>query len=410
MTRTIVGAALLLLWSAGALHGRDAVDDRWLPWLGCWAPAAGAAEEASDGTAARSLLCFVPAPHGGVEVLTFAGDSLLATTLLSADGAARPVTERGCTGTESAAWSPQGHRLYVTVELTCDGSLGRVSRGVLAWLGRSEWLDVQVVQVGDAQASRARRYRAAPAPSWVAARLAGLAGRATAIESLRVAAARRLGDRDIVELVRSAGAEATGLLLVERGEGYYVDARTLAYLADAGVPGEITDLMIALSYPDRFALQRGSTVAAATRAWREGAELDPYGRRYPGGSYSSFDNCVIVGYDAFGRPVYGSARDAGRIRYGDGGRGWTTDYGYHYSDAYRRRGCSPLGYGDPHGWDRARYVPVRVGPSQPGQPTGRAVEGRGYTRPESARTRDTSGEQQERPARRAVRRPDDSGS
>ncbi|MEO7966386.1 MAG: hypothetical protein ABIT38_20985, partial [Gemmatimonadaceae bacterium] len=118
--------------------------------------------------------------------------------------------------------------------------------------------------------------------------------------------------------------------LAERGQGFDLDARQLVSLQKAGVATEVIDVMVALSYPEQFALDRTRVGDAPPdlRGEMRGGEV------YGGGLY-------------------------------DGGYGYDP-YGY--------------GYGNGYGWYSGRR-PIVVVPrsSDPNdEEHGKVVKGRGY--------------------------------
>jgi hypothetical protein len=171
--------------------------------------------------------------------------------------------------------------------------------------------------------------------------------------------------------------------IVERGAKFDLGAPQLMALADAGVPGSVTDVMIGASYPERFALQRGS----ATRGGGSGAQVfsradsaalvagylrDRCSTMLPSISMapSVYDNCRwVYGYRGYSRYMY-------------------NDYLYGY-------GYSPYGYGSFYGaYGPAYYGNVYYsGPvvivRGSGDTHGRVVNGRGYERGETESTRGT---------------------
>ncbi len=70
----------------------------------------------------------------------------------------------------------------------------------------------------------------------------------------RAAAAAPLGIDDVVEASRKVQADVLQAWLVERAQPFTLDAKRLIALADAGVPSSVIDLMVALSYPNAFAI------------------------------------------------------------------------------------------------------------------------------------------------------------
>lgn len=331
-------AAALLVPLQGAVAQED-VDARWLPWLGCWTEV---------GTPGEALCVRPAADAGGVEVVSVRDGEIASARILRADGAAHETTREGCTGTERAAFSSDGHRLYLRSDFTCEGELDRRGTGVVAMVTPSEWVRVESVQVGAETASVTERYRTAPEVAGQAPGLDDpLAGREMAVRSARQAAASSPSVEDLVEASGRVDAEALQAWVAEMEEPLDVGAEELARLADAGVSEEVIDVVVAVSFPEHFAVDR-----------------DPRGRDVGG---------VGPAYRGrFGSPFYGR--------------------GYYYPDPFYF-GYTPFGYGySPYGWWYGVHRPtvVIVTPRDDADGGGRVVNERGYTRGDGA-ARDPAG-------------------
>lgn len=321
-------AAALLLPTHGALAQED-VDARWLPWLGCW----------TEVGAGGELLCVRPASAGGgVELITVREGDVADSELLRADGVARETTREGCTGTERAEFSSDGHRVYLRSEFVCEGGVEREGTGLVAMVTPSEWIRVESVEVAGETGAVTRRYREA---AGAAAEGAGLedvtAGREMAVASARRAAASRPSVQDLVEASGRLDSEAVRTWVAERDRPLDVDAGKLARLADAGVPEEVIDVVVAVSFPEKFALDRDA----------RGGDVGGAGPAYRG---------------RFGSPFHGR--------------------GYYYRDPFFY-GYSPFGYGfGRYGWWYGSHRPtvVVVTPRGDDGGGGRVVNERGYTR------------------------------
>jgi hypothetical protein len=325
----------------------SARDGSWLAWHGCWRITA---EDAPEGR----ILCVLPgADAAETRFVTVADGVIEGTTTLRVDGVARPVEEGGCTGTETARWSQDGRRIFLRAELMCQG-VRRISTGALAMLAETEWVDVQTYAVGEQHAVRILRYRAV-ADADIPAEFAQAFDRATGLarETARLYAAAPLRVDDVIEAGSYISTPALQALLAAHGHGFRIDARTLASLHDAGVDESIIDVMIALSYPSRFAVRSP-----------EGDRIDSTYRQR---GYALEDEC----YDPLMRRYfYGDAcyygRGFGYSRYGY--------YGYGY-------GYSPWGY-DRYGWRSGTgtvVVIVRPDGETPPARGGAVVKGAGYT-------------------------------
>jgi hypothetical protein len=342
------GVALLLL--AGPAHAQDTADPRWSRWTGCWelvtensregAPrpeAAGRTPRSQPRDPARPQVCVESLPTGGATFTTKVGTQTPIVQTVVADGTDRPITEDGCTGTQRAEWSADGLRLYARAELTCKGDTGTRRVSGLALIGpNGQWTDVQSVDIGGRESFRVRQYRRAdearPAP--------GIAATALTLDDVKEASAK----------VSPRALEAA---LVETRASFTLSSQRLLDLQAAGVPASVVDLMVALSYPDRFVIERSAAVDRAytpiiddpftTLGWGFG----PWSYGFYSPLYGAFSPYY---YSPFAYPYWG-----GYNPYYFGGGGWSVI--------------------DPGGGGGGGVIP----PDRPsGQ--GRVVDGQGYTR------------------------------
>lgn len=354
---TPVLAAAMLLGVAGAAAAQEA-GPGWLAWTGCWEAVA-----APDARADAPVVCVVPGAGARAAAFVTLRDGALADRQpVTADGERHSVDRGGCAGWESARWAEDGYRLFLRSELDCAG-VKRASSTILAILPDGQWLDARALESGGEAYVSVQRYHPF---SGDAERIAGIEAtvreRAAAIHAARDVAGARLSVRDVTEASRHAHPGAVQALIAERGTGFGLDAETLVALSDAGVPGETTDLMVALSFPDVFEVDRGSRRAAARTA-------DP-------------GAAGVWGADPWAAPARDPWRGGGRAdRWGRGGwspygscYGGCYDYGYGYNYGY--------GYGNryPYGYGTGRPPIVVVRRREDPDNGGKVVNGRGYTR------------------------------
>jgi len=346
--------ALLLVGTLPAAVSAQDVDSRWLPWLGCW-------EAADEGGEVTPLLCIRPLADGrGVELTTWSEGELVSSEAIHTDGVPREADREGCSGVEEARFSEDGRRVYMKSDYLCEGGSSRAATGLLAMVNPMEWVDIKVVQVSGQRMPWALRYRMARASREAEVGMGDVvATRAMSVRAARMAASGPLTEDDVLEIVREAGPEATEALLVERGDPFDVDAELLVRLADAGVPANVIDVVVAVSYPERFVLNAGA-VEEAERDRTYAAGPMPYG-----GSYRwSFWNPYF--YD----PFY---------------------YGYGYG--YGMYGYSPYsfgGYGGYGGYYRPTTIIIEPRPTETASQI-QMVRGRGYTRGGSGQAAPSTG-------------------
>lgn len=335
-TLTATGSALVALLALGAMEvgAQEGGDLRWLPWTGCWAPAG-----AADGPA----VCVLPVAEG-VELVTVAREQVVSRRTVVADGVARVVEQEGCRGEETASFSPDGRRVYLSALLLCEGGGERRTTGIMAMVPDQEWLDVNVVEVEGQTATWVQRYLPAlDAVATDAGLPAPVGDRGVAVRTARLRASATPTVDDVVEASDSAPAEAVGAWLAERGEPLPLNAAGLIRMADAGVAEEVIDVAVAVSNPQRFMVDRGGSAVAErsvagrppirAHAW---IPLDPWVASY-------------------------------RMPFG---------WGFGYSSAFL-----PWGYGPAWGYGYGGYgyrPPVIIVDREAPAPRGRVVRGRGY--------------------------------
>ena len=320
-------------------------DSPWLPWLGCWhlVEETGALPERPDAMrlADRVVVCLTPAggtaDSAGMTVTTIAdGEPMLVETLV-ADGLRRRVAETACTGWRQSTWSDDSARLFTRAELACeDEDMRRVS-GVGLMSSASTWLDIQLVETGARGSLTVRRYRRAGESTTVDAGATPLPAdlRERVAAAARLAGASELRIEDVVEAGHAVEAAVVEAMLVETRASFAIDRRALIQLADSGVSADVIDLMVALSFPDEFVVDR----PVARTTWSGG-----------GGGGGFFDPVDVYGYDSW-YPYYASP------------------FGYYY-------GWSPYSSLYSYGPAASYFIVPEERPTS----SGRAYEHRGYTR------------------------------
>jgi hypothetical protein len=334
---TLAITALLLAAAIPAAAQGAQTDSRWQAWLGCWSPAGTLVRVV--GKSATSVVCVVPSsPSSAVDVMTVSGGKIVDRNHVDADGKEHPLSKEGCTGWQSAKWSPTGHRVYLKSELNCTGAPATHVSGVYAMAGYGEWIDAQGMRVDKNNGVHAVRYREAADPGVVPEEITSkLPGHSMARSALIVAVTAPPSLADVEEASHELDPAVLSTWLVEADKlnlqmPAKLSAKQLTELADHGVPSSVIDVMIGISYPDRFAVNTSGTVVARQTS----DSVD--GRYSTMASMSSLN--PILGFDRFGMPIYASES---ALMYGCSPwlmgpyNGWNL-----YDSMY---GCNQFGYG-----------------------------------------------------------------
>lgn len=367
MTRTIIALSLVaftgLATSAGAqsptVPAAGDTHGRWGAFVGCWRSV-----DDPAGTGAR--VCVVPATRG-VTLTTIVGGQKVSEDTRVADGIAHPVDSDGCRGSETIRWSDNGFRLYRTATIACDGGLPRTLATASFFVPGPVWVDIETVDAGGTTSVRVTRLvrsrnqqLADGAP--VARPAADRAWSAEAMAGFTVP--------DVIDLSRALPADGVQAALTEAPARYRLNARSLVAMSDAGVGDKVIDLMVGLTYPEKFNVQR-----VAGGGWSAGA---------PGFTGMS---------DPFFAPLVGSAAMFNCYS----SYGWAASSYWGNCMGYDPRAYSmyPGYYSGYYGVYGPTWVVTQpgAGTTTPGEASGegRVVNGRGYTQVRPVDTTSTGG-------------------
>jgi hypothetical protein len=337
---SLFGVGLLLVAAALPAAAQTGAGG-WTPFVGCWEPL-----DAGD---QAGLLCFRPSGTG-VEMFNVVEGEVAASEQIAADGSPRPVSAEGCTGFESATFSEDGLRVFSRSEFTCGDDV-RAGSGVMSFISPTQWIDVRSLEVEGEPVAWVQRYALADAEALTEQGVEDPADfDRTLVRAARTRAARDIEVDDVEEAVRRIEARAVEVWVATNETALELSGSELVRLADAGVPESVIDVMVAVSYPDRFVLSPEGAAAA---------------ERVGGGYYDSGYRRGFRSYlwDPYYRPVgfgYYPYSPFGYYGYGFGG-----SYGY---------------YGGYYGYRPTTVIVQPVSPST----GGRMVPGRGYTRGSSS--------------------------
>ena len=282
------------------LSASPTYDSQWLPWVGCWRlweeqveRAAGRGDEFPE----RTMVCMSPTTDNlGVLLSASATGETLAERTLIADGTQRAVTDGDCQGWEQRTWSSDGHRLFTRAELQCGTPTLRRTSGVSFFSTNANWVDIQLIEVGDREHLEIRRYTPIDETEQLSllerqgdpitpSERQELLNSAQApqptqrtIRELRQLSTASLTLMNVREALLLADAQVVEAMLTETEPRLELTAKTLIELDNAGIDGSVIDLLVALAYPEKFVVER-----------RNSGGGGGYGgfRRF--GTYSSYD-------------------------------------------------------------------------------------------------------------------------
>lgn len=252
--KTLALASAVLLFPVVS-NAQQPTDPKWNAWLGCWelvlenardatthpSPSRRTLQQSRD--TSRPQVCVEPS-GSGVTLTTRVGNQSTIQQTVIADGMEHPITDAECRGTQRAEWSSDGRKLYSRADLACSIDKGNRRVSGFSMLGANgTWTDIQAVDVSGQQTVRVRSYRRAAETKQI--------GRG-------LTQATPLTLDDVKEASAKVSPRALEAALVETGSSFDLSSKDLLSLQAAKVPDSVTDLIVALSYPDRFVVERTS--------------------------------------------------------------------------------------------------------------------------------------------------------
>jgi uncharacterized membrane protein YgcG len=266
LTALLVFSAIATAPALAQTPAPSRTDGRWTPYLGCWRLLVeNVRNQGIDeliqsavqrATTPAMTVCVQPASAStGVTMTTFADGKKVLEQSVVADAAGHPVTDSGCTGTQTSDWSRDGFRLLTRVEMACNNRPKQTISGLTLFAKGPAWVDIQAMQSDGDQQVRIRRYvRTFDQPEGIAALPADLTARASM--DAQNASARTLSQEDVTEASSKVASQAVEAAIVESESRFNLNSRALLQLADAGVSPNVIDLMVAQSFPSHFRVER----------------------------------------------------------------------------------------------------------------------------------------------------------
>ena len=379
-TMTLALGLVLAAAPAGAQEGPVAIDPHWRGYLGCWVT--------SVAGAPGPMVCLVPtADRQTVDMMTVVGDAITSSTPITASGTKVQRTRDDCTGWETGRWSMDERRLYTTAEYTCGDGVAQQASGIIAMSGSDMFTRVEGVKTRSGTRVRIVRFEAQNDTAIIPA---SIRRRLPALTSLPMLGARSeagadLSTVDVTDAAKAVDAPVVEAWLADRREGLVLAANDLRAMRDAGVPGSVIDMLVAVSNPSVFALAAGGKPGVR--------QSDPFQRRANSTEFAQMRREQMLML---------ALREASLWGYGFGNFGYGMNGGFSPFGMQGFRGAFPFSYWSPfgngfnngfnNGFDNGfnngfnngwlvGNTPYVIVPREPAvaEPRGRAVNGRGYT-------------------------------
>ncbi|MDH4064492.1 MAG: hypothetical protein OEW19_08830, partial [Acidobacteriota bacterium] len=302
--RTLLLVAGLMMTPAVAAPQTPEVDPRWAPYLGCWQLrmqsttdgiadliAAAARQAPSNDRTDDVMICITPSdrPQSVAQQTVLNGETVL-DEIVSTDGANRTAQEGDCASTRRAEWSSTGRQLFTRGTITCAGQPERRVSGLSMMVPGPTWVDVQMVDVNGRRSLRTRRY----GMSREQIRAGGRAAASTASPALLA----RWSMDEVKEASRKTAPEVLQAALIEVGNKFPLNSQRLVELARAGVPGTVVDVMMALTFPEKFVIDRPTYGGGGWGVpYGGGTSVDPWA---VAGQYGWLSMYAPFGYQYYG--------------------------------------------------------------------------------------------------------------
>jgi hypothetical protein len=265
-TAMSVGVAL---GAAGAASAQP-TGSPWATLAGCYTPVGAEGVTLGRDGASAVTFCVIPVARDRGVLARYSGDKLIEADTVIIDVEQRKAAEDGCEVSTRTSFAADYTRLYVRAARNCTNGAVSQSSGLLGLSPGGDLLDVREITRGSKSAAIVQRFT----PAETRPELAGFFERLTRSDrEARVLASARLTGADLIEAAAMIDSTAVAAWLAERGQGFMLNANTLTALSKASVPANVIDMMVALSNPKEFVVDRPS----ATVALRPRPNLQPNG-------------------------------------------------------------------------------------------------------------------------------------
>jgi hypothetical protein len=251
----VLGVALALAHAASA----QSTGSPWATLAGCYTPVG--AEGVTLGRDGSSVMtyCVIPVDRERGILARYAGEKLVEADTVIVDAEQRKPGDDGCEVSTHTSFAADYTRLYVRATRSCKTGAESRSSGLLGLSPGGDLLDVREISRAGKSAAIVQRYT----PADTRPDLAPFFERLTRTDrEARALAAARLTGADIIEAAAMVDSTAVSAWLAERGQGFMLNAKALTSFAKASVPANVIDMIIALSNPKEFVVDRPSATVA----------------------------------------------------------------------------------------------------------------------------------------------------
>ena len=268
-------------------------DSAVTPWLGTWTAADGQSTPAGltrKEPKEKTVLEIRPVTEGnGFYISRESAGETISETIIP-DGVPRAIDSQSCAGTQTYRWEPQAGLILGTSEITCQNSAPYSINTLKMMTADDRMVDILSMKTEEQTRLAVRQFTHGKEISSV--------GDIMADNGMIVARTALAAPWDLNTIIHLAGIVETPVLeaaLLEKNIQVKLDPKTLRQLKSANMPDSIIDLMVALSAPRKFNIEKNGQIAAETRRSDEGYVLTPAGSYYAVGYYDYWGNYLTLG-------------------------------------------------------------------------------------------------------------------
>jgi len=307
----LLGVALMLFISLPVVtraseqpdaESYEKLDTRLLPWIGSWRLVSDKVNSSESELEKDFLLTISPGSNENtITMKGYRDDTPLAEEVIIVDGLRHQLIDDKCTGWYEYSWSENGKRLLFNSESICPGDPPRLISGMSIFDDNGYWLDIQLLRNGVEKATNIRKYRNVDNDSVTLSAI-----NANRISSSRSAVSKDFSINEIIKLSSKVESEVLEAALLETGKSFPINSKKLRHIADSEVPARVVNLMVALSFPEKFDVQgkaislaRGTGIRKEYQYFRTPYNYCSYNRNYFPWHWAS-STCVPYGYSYLG--------------------------------------------------------------------------------------------------------------
>ncbi len=280
----------------------EKLDTRLRPWTGSWHLITNKVNSSKGNIDDEFLLTITPGKtENSLMMKGYKGEEPVVEEEIIVDGKVHSLADKECEGWYRYTWSDNGTRMLFNSESTCPGDPPRIISGMSLFDEKGNWLDIQLLKNGQEKTTNTRKYRNVSSEKVNLGQV-----NANRANYLKNVSGKDFTIEEIEELSNKIDSEIIEAALLETGNSFPLNSKRLAKIADTKISPRVLNLMVALSFPDKFNIHGNAVSLMHDPEYNQGFQYFETPYQYCSHNYMYFpwhwasSSCSPYGYTYLG--------------------------------------------------------------------------------------------------------------